>query len=976
VADSGNDTIRKITPAGVVTTLAGAAGQIGSTDGTGGAARFNDPAGVAVDNAANLYVADTNNNKIRKISPGGTVTTLAGSGVVGWADGTGSAAQFYKPQGVAVDSSGNVYVADSGNNLIRSITPGGTVTTLAGATDLSPITNWGDSDGTGSAASFNNPGGIAVDREGHIYVADTDNNQIREITPGGTVTTLAGGPFLIVDELNDSHYGEFGSADGIGSAALFSFPLGVAVDRAGFVYVADGDNGTIRQVSPGGVVTTVAGSVAEMVLADGVGAAVGFYSPAGIAVDSADNLYIADSGNSTIRKGVPGPPSSPALAAQPLGQTVWAGQAATFSATVAAVPDPTFQWQVSTDGGGTWSNLTDGNGISGSATAVLNVDGLNGNQYKCVVSNSVGSVTTSSAALVTIANEAYTFTTLAGTRPGGTDGTGSAASFNNPEGVAVDSLGNIFIADNENDTIRRITPPGVVTTLAGTAGQIGSADGTGGAAQFSHPEGVAVDISGNVYVADTWNNTIRKITTAGVVTTLAGTAGQGGSADGTGDAAQLNYPTGVAVDNQGNLYVADAENFKIRKITPGRVVSTLAGSGISGFLDGASSVAQFYYPARVAVDQSGNVYVADTGAFPVSVPLDQSGNVYASDIGEIRKVTPAGSVTTLARGVESRGVAVDSAGFVYVVANNVIEKLTPDGSVSTIAGGAQGNVDGTGIAAQFSSPGGIAVDGAGSVYVADTGNDTIRKGSSIITGQPVSQTVATGGTVVFTVTAGGSVQTSSLAFSKGVSAMATAPTTYAWEFNGQALSDGNGIFGSTGPQLVIQHATAANNGDYVCIVENSAGKATSDSASLLVEATSNPGSVSSASSRAYVGTGDNILIGGFYIVGSTSATVLVQAIGPTLAEEPYNVTGTLQHPALTIHQNQNGKDVVLYSNTGWGSNPVLLAAAAAVYAQPVLTAGAADSEVLLTLPPGGYTAEVTGADGGTGVALCAIYQLP
>ena len=134
--------------------------------------------------------------------------------------------------------------------------------------------------------------------------------------------------------------------------------------------------------------------------------------------------------------------------------------------------------------------------------------------------------------------------------------------------------------------------------------------------------------------------------------------------------------------------------------------------------------------------------------------------------------------------------------------------------------------------------------------------------------------------------------------------------------------------------------------------------------------------MSSLSSRAFVGTGDDILIGGFYITGSTSRTVLVQAIGPALAAAPYNVTGTLQHPALSIHQSQNGKDVVLYSNTGWGSSPVLTAAADGVYAQPVLTAGSADSELLLTLPPGGYTAEVTGADGGTGVALCAIYQLP
>jgi hypothetical protein len=147
-------------------------------------------------------------------------------------------------------------------------------------------------------------------------------------------------------------------------------------------------------------------------------------------------------------------------------------------------------------------------------------------------------------------------------------------------------------------------------------------------------------------------------------------------------------------------------------------------------------------------------------------------------------------------------------------------------------------------------------------------------------------------------------------------------------------------------------------------------------ANLVVNTSATPGAVSSISSRAFVGTGDNILIGGFYVVGGTSRTVLVQAIGPALAADPYNVSGTLQHPKLSIHQNQNGQDVTLYSNTGWGPNPVLLGAAATAYAEPVLQPGSADSELLVTLPPGGYTAEVSGADGGTGVALVAIYQLP
>jgi hypothetical protein len=248
--------------------------------------------------------------------------------------------------------------------------------------------------------------------------------------------------------------------------------------------------------------------------------------------------------------------------------------------------------------------------------------------------------------------------------------------------------------------------------------------------------------------------------------------------------------------------------------------------------------------------------------------------------------------------------------------------------------------------------------------------------SSVIAAQPMSQTVNLGGSIVFTVQPSGSLQSSLRAAVAGLSPDATSGITYQWQFNAVNLSDGNGISGSTGPQLMIQGVGASDDGTYDCVVTTGGTSVRSNSAGLQVEASSTPGSVTSLSSRGFVGTGNNILIGGFYIVGNTSVTVLIQAIGPALAASPFNITGTLQRPALTIHQSQNGKDVVLYSNTGWGSNPVLLAAAAAAYAQPVLQPNAADSEVLLTLPPGGYTAEVTGADGGTGVALCAIYQLP
>src|SRR4051812_20684041 len=203
-------------------TLAGSAGY-GSSDGTGSAARFNNPFGVAIDSAGNSYVADTSNHTIRKITAAGVVTTLAGlAGTSGSADGTGSAARFFLPKGVAVDSTGNVYVADTNNHTIRKITPAGVVSTLAGFAH-SP----GSNDGTGSDAAFFNPSGVSVDSVGNVYVADTGANTIRKITPAGVVTTIAGQP------------GAFGSNDGTGPNAHFLFPTGVTVDSGGNLYVAD-----------------------------------------------------------------------------------------------------------------------------------------------------------------------------------------------------------------------------------------------------------------------------------------------------------------------------------------------------------------------------------------------------------------------------------------------------------------------------------------------------------------------------------------------------------------------------------------------------------------------------------------------------------------------------------------------------------------------------------------------------------------
>jgi sugar lactone lactonase YvrE len=309
VADSGNHTIRKVTPAGAVTTLAGLAGSPGSADGTGSAARFFQPSGLAADPAGNLYVADSRNSTIRLVTSAGTVTTLAGiAGSPGNTDGPSSAAesnaaQFCDPHDVAVDRAGNVYVADTANQRIRKVTTKGIVVTIAGPTG-SPFDRVGWTDGAGDKARFNYPWSVAVDPAGNVFVADRDNDTIRKITPAREVTTFVGTAQVGWTNVGTSTYYRLPSRDGTGTAVQFGAPSGVAMDNTGNLYVADQAHSTIRMVTSAGMVTTLAGKADEVGSADGTGSAAQFDMPNGVAVDSAGNVYVADPRSHTIRKGI------------------------------------------------------------------------------------------------------------------------------------------------------------------------------------------------------------------------------------------------------------------------------------------------------------------------------------------------------------------------------------------------------------------------------------------------------------------------------------------------------------------------------------------------------------------------------------------------------------------------------------------------------------------------------------------------
>jgi len=725
VSDTGNHTIRKITASGIVSTFAGSAGLAGRTDGAGAAARFNSPFGIAVDSAGNLYVADTDNHTIRKITADGTVSTFAGTaGSAGRVDGLAVAARFTNPRGVAVDRSGNVYVGDTENHAIRKITPGGDVSTLAGSLGI-----LGSADGSGGAARFNKPRGLAMDTMGNLYVADTGNQTVRKGSPTsappndafadrsvitGLSNTASGSNVDATKELNEPIHS--GSQAGKSVWWTWTAPIfgPVTIDTIGSTF------DTFLAVYTGDSISALTLVASDNDSGGNRTSRVSFDSLAGRTYQIVVDGYASAIGRVilNVRQTSAIPPQ---ITAQPLSQAVGLGGNVTFRVEATGTAPLTYQWR------------KDGVNILDATNATFTIVNLETNKvgaYSVLVSNAAGSMASSDAEL-TVTTE-YTFTTLAGQAgvTGSQDGKGTTTRYNNPMGVAVDDAGNLYVADNYNHTVRKITPSGNASTLAGLAGSSGTADGAGNTARFNGPWGVAVNRNGAVYVADNENNTIRKMTRDGVVSTLAGSPAGSGSADGVGSAARFNNPRGVAVDVEGNVYVADSGNHTIRKITPLGSVSTLAGTaGTWGSSDGAGRAARFLNPSSVAVDKEGFVYVAD-------------------DNHTVRKITPSGIVSTLAgsagvkgssdgtgsaaRFTNPTGLTVDSHGNLFVADwdNHTIRAITRSGVVTTLAGSARtsGSSDGTGSAARFYHPLFVAVDNANNVYVGDTWNHTIRKG--------------------------------------------------------------------------------------------------------------------------------------------------------------------------------------------------------------------------------------------------------
>ena len=653
------------------------------------AAGLGNPNGVAVDRLGNIYIADTFNRRVRRVDATGAITTIAGSGQYGSGGDNGPAtnAQLATPVGVAVDGLGNVYIADAEAHRVRRVDGNGVITTLAG-TGISGI---GGDGAAATGAQLFYPYGVAVDGLGNVYIADSSNHRIRRVSPTGIITTFAGTTF------------GFGGDSGAATSAQLGLPRGVAVDGLGNIFIADTYNHRIRRVDVAGVITTVAGGNSAGPAGDGgLATNAQLNSPWSVAVDGGGNIFIADHLNHRIRR----------------------------------VDNAT---RIITRVAGT----TSGFGGDGGAATSAKLDHPSG-----VAIDSAGNIFIADTWNNRIRRRDSTgvITSVAGTGTPGDGGAATSALLAAPFGIAVDALGNIFIADTYDHRIRRVDPIGVITTVAGTgAAGSGGDNGAATSAQLTNPFGVAVDAPGNVYIADTSNNRIRRVDTAGVITTVAGTGATGGAGDnGPAIIAELHAPFGVAVDAVGNIFIADSLNHRIRRVaaTTG-VITTVAGIGTpgGGGDNGVATSAELNLPNGVAIDTLGNIYIADTANHRIRrvdavtrVITTVAGNGTLGDGGD-------GGPATSAQLKSPYGVAVDGAGNIFIADkdNQRIRRVDAvTRNIATVAGMPSSGFGGDGGAATdapLNSPHGVAVDALGNFFIADKDNESIRRvdGMGIIT---------------------------------------------------------------------------------------------------------------------------------------------------------------------------------------------------------------------------------------------------
>jgi uncharacterized protein (TIGR03437 family) len=610
----------------------------GGYSGDGGpatSAQLSFPFGFAFDGPGNLYIADAGNNRVRRVSTNGIITTVAGTGVYGlFGDGgPATSATLGYPFAVAVDAKGNLFIADWSNNDVRMVSPNGIITTFAG----NGTAGFSGDGGPAASAQLDSPESVAIDGSGNVFIADVDNYRIREVSPNGVVTTVAGNG-------TDGFSGDGGPA----VSAQLGFVQGLAFDGAGNLFFGDGGNNRVRKISADGTVTTVAG-IGSMGFSGDTGPAISaqLSGPSGVAVDAAGNLLIADGYAD---------PFFESLAGFHLRRVSTSGIINTIAGTG--------EDEYSGDGGpATSAHLPYVNTFPAADQAGNLYFGTGNRVLKVSISGIIS--------------------TVAGTGTAGFSGDGgptSRAQLSNPNGIAVDGAGNLYIADQGNDVVRKVAANGTITTIAGNGTYGFSGDGgLATSAQLESPVAVAVDGSGNVYIADQ-SYRIRKVSANGIIETVAGNGTEGYSGDGglATNAELSNLNAGVAADSLGDLFIADTYNQRIREVSTNGIITTVAGNGTVGTpVDGTSAAgASIFNPVAVTVDGSENLY-------------------FTNGFSSILRVSASGIITTLT------GVAGPAVGY------------SGDGGFAT--------------SGQFDYLSGIAVDEAGDIFVADSINSAFRK---------------------------------------------------------------------------------------------------------------------------------------------------------------------------------------------------------------------------------------------------------
>ena len=787
ISDSRSHRVRKVSLDGTITTIAGTGSRGGSGDGGAAtAAQLNFVSDLETDALGNIYLADINEGRIRKISPTGRITTIAGAGGRRHSGDRGPAidAGLETPGGIVLDSAGNLFLSEYWPGWLRKIDAVGIIDTIAGTGEQLSTGNMG----LAIDASLDRPGYIAVDSDGNLYISEFFGNRVRILRPTAKLSSLAvplgtsgdsvvltitqtgsvrwnAGPLAHGTEAfatNGNRYALEQTASGAIVATYVPhqqtvelhegktvtlmasedgvWHIGDRVAANGYRHVEDGQEYLLEWTGAQWrlakyTIRTVAGTLD---VAEGVPATEArLFNPHAVALDSAGNAYVTEASNNRVRR-------------------------IDTSGSITTIAGTGEQGYAGDGGPATQAEFDSPRGIGVNWLGEIFVaDFGNDVVRKIDVLGRISTISTS--------------------RP-----------LFNPDGLALDLFGNIVVAESHvrNHLVRRIDVRGNLSTIAGVAGQRGSFEGGSSAAKarLYYPRAVAADPAGNVYVADSFNQRVRKIDPTGTIRTIAGTGERGYAGDG-GPAidAQLASPNGLLVDAEGNVYISDSGNYRIRKVDSSGMIETIAGTGEPGnFGNGGPAVeARLRFPRNLAMDSSGNLFIADTGNhtvrrisgsgmiepfagsgepidkrdggpaslaqfhYPSDIAADAAGNVYVLDANQIRRIDPNGTITTIAgtgeNGYSGDGgpaiaaklrnpseLALDAAGNLYLAERfgNRVRKIDVAGTITTIAGTGERGFSGDGGAAtesQLGSPRAIAADSVGNVYIADSYNHRVRK---------------------------------------------------------------------------------------------------------------------------------------------------------------------------------------------------------------------------------------------------------